>query len=167
VAVATITSVLIPTLRYSQVGSSHAQTVASEPKEIIPNDKYFKNELSYYHPGGKITVDTKSYEPSPKEFVIAPGVTLDITHAWAISTGSKSVVVALLDDGFFYDHEDLKDNIWHNPGETGRDANGYPKESNGKDDDGNGYVDDVIITPPSCIYLGPMTIFHRPGSSLS
>ena len=40
--------------------------------------------------------------------------------------------------------KDLKNNIWHNVGETGLDANGYRKESNGINDDGNGFVDDVI-----------------------
>ena len=63
--------------------------------------------------------------------------------AWTISSGNPSVVVALLDDGFAYWHEDVRDNIWSNPGETGLDATGHHKESNGIDDDGNGYVDDV------------------------
>jgi glycyl-tRNA synthetase beta subunit len=39
------------------------------------------------------------------------GIDADITRAWTISTGSKKVVVAVLDDGFFYDHEDLAGNI--------------------------------------------------------
>jgi subtilisin family serine protease len=117
---------------------------SSGQKSVVPNDPYFQNQISFYHPGGRIALDTHSHEPSKKEFVVEPGITLDITRAWAITTGSKSVVVAILDDGFFYDHEDLKDNIWHNPGETGLDARGYRKESNGIDDDGNGFVDDVM-----------------------
>ncbi len=44
------------------------------------------------------------------------------------------VIVAVLDSGVEVDHEDLKDVMWVNPGEIA---------GNGKDDDGNGYVDDI------------------------
>lgn len=52
--------------------------------------------------------------------------------------------MAILDDGFCYNHPDIRDNLWHNPGESGKDKNGFDKETNGVDDDHNGYVDDVI-----------------------
>jgi len=55
-------------------------------------------------------------------------------RAWNITTGSTNVKLAIADTGVAYDHEDLEDNIWHNPGES----------YNGSDSDGNGYVDDVI-----------------------
>src|SRR5207247_4339230 len=42
-----------------------------------------------------------------------------------------------------YAPEDLAANRWRNPGETGLDANGNDKATNGIDDDGDGYVDDV------------------------
>ncbi len=46
----------------------------------------------------------------------------------------KEVVVAVIDSGIDIEHEDLEDNIWVNADEIA---------GNGKDDDGNGYVDDV------------------------
>lgn len=46
----------------------------------------------------------------------------------------KTVIVAILDSGVDFDHEDLKDVMWVNPGEIA---------GNGLDDDKNGYIDDI------------------------
>jgi subtilisin family serine protease len=67
----------------------------------------------------------------------------DAQKAWRVSQGSKDVVVAVIDTGVDANHPDLKNNLWVNPGETGLDANGHDKATNGIDDDGNGFVDDV------------------------
>ena len=67
----------------------------------------------------------------------------DAARAWSVSRGSKKVIVAVIDTGIDINHEDLKNNLWKNPGETGLDAKGRDKASNGIDDDGNGFIDDV------------------------
>jgi thermitase len=64
------------------------------------------------------------------------------TKAWDLATGSKNVIVGIIDSGVNYSHPDIAPNYWTNPGESGVDANGNDKRSNGVDDDGNGYVDD-------------------------
>lgn len=53
--------------------------------------------------------------------------------AWQISTGDQSVV-AIISSGVKSNHPDLAANIWSNPYETAGD---------GKDNDGNGFTDDV------------------------
>lgn len=65
-------------------------------------------------------------------------------EAWvAGNIGSSDVHVVVLDQGIDISHPDLAANIGRNPGETGLDALGHDKATNGVDDDGNGYVDDV------------------------
>jgi|GEM_PF-679376 len=113
-------------------------------QEKVPNDPFYKYQFSFHNPGGKLTINTRSNKPSLKQFEAVKGIDLDIERAWQITTGSKEVVVAILDDGFCYDHPDIRENLWHNPGESGKDKNGFDKETNGVDDDQNGYADDVI-----------------------
>ncbi|HEY4644159.1 MAG TPA: S8 family peptidase, partial [Bacteroidota bacterium] len=56
-------------------------------------------------------------------------------EAWDITQGSAGVIIAIVDTGTDWNHPDLKDNIWVNPGEI---------PVNGVDDDNNGFVDDVV-----------------------
>ena len=56
-------------------------------------------------------------------------------EAWAAgNTGSSTVWVGIIDEGYMHTHEDLLANAGTNPGEIA---------GNGVDDDGNGYRDDV------------------------
>jgi subtilisin family serine protease len=119
-------------------------TAQSPSRRIVPNDPFFKYQVSFLNPGGQVKIERTSIKPSCVTLDAAAGIDPDITRAWTISTGSRAVVVAVLDDGFFYNHEDLAGNIWANPGETGPDATGHPRETNRIDDDKNGYVDDVM-----------------------
>ncbi len=80
----------------------------------------------------------------------------DALRGWQVSQGSRSIVVAIIDTGADVNHEDLKENIWTNPGESGVVDSDFcrnqkdplsnkmcNKATNGIDDDKNGFVDDV------------------------
>ncbi|MFA6131267.1 MAG: S8 family peptidase [Patescibacteria group bacterium] len=86
---------------------------------------------------------------------------IDAQSAWDVSTGSESIIVAVLDAGVDVDHEDLQANMWVNTGEIA---------SNGIDDDGNGFIDDVngwdfidddaSVTPDITIGANPEAAEH-------
>jgi len=54
--------------------------------------------------------------------------------AWGKISASPDVIIAVIDSGIQIDHPDLRNNIWRNQREI-------PK--NGRDDDGNGFIDDI------------------------
>jgi len=85
----------------------------------VPNDPYF-NQLwamrNTGQSGGTANAD------------------IDAVSAWNITTGSDTVIVAVIDTGIDYRHPDISANIWTNSHETA---------GNHADDDHNGYIDDV------------------------
>ncbi len=72
---------------------------------------------------------------SGQEVTATAGIDINLEDAYAVyDGGSRDVVIALIDTGVDYTHEDLQDVIWVNADEIA---------GNGIDDDGNGYIDDV------------------------
>lgn len=59
---------------------------------------------------------------------------IECPEAWDFEKGDPSVIIAIIDEGMDYNHEDLAGHMWQNAGEIPGDA---------VDNDGNGYVDDV------------------------
>lgn len=56
------------------------------------------------------------------------------SSAWDVTLGNSNIVVAIVDDGLRFTHEDMSPVIW---------TNGSEIAGNGIDDDGNGYIDDM------------------------
>jgi subtilisin family serine protease len=79
-------------------------------------------------------------------------VDIDATSAWSKATGA-GITIAILDDGLDFSQPELDGQRWVNPGET---------PSNGKDDDANGFVDDVNGVN-LCTADAPATTLHRPN----
>lgn len=107
-------------------------------------------QVLYAEPNFIQTIDTTSNDPlfsnmwglkntGQRIFGVpgTPDADIDAPEAWRLTTGSDSVTVGIVDTGVAYDHPDLSPNIWTNPGESGG-----GKETNGIDDDSNGFVDD-------------------------
>jgi subtilisin family serine protease len=86
----------------------------------IPNDTYFRNQWALHNDG--------TYANG------TPNADIDAPEAWEISTGTRNIIIAVLDSGIDYNHPDLVGNIWKNQGET----NCFDDVDN----DGNGYKDD-------------------------
>lgn len=95
--------------------------------------RYRKNpQVEYAEPNGIFRTQQMPNDPSYSslwgmEKIGAP-------EAWDRQTGSSAIIVADIDTGVDYTHEDLAANIWTNPDEI---------PGNGIDDDGNGYIDDI------------------------
>lgn len=63
------------------------------------------------------------------------GFDINAVPAWDVRSDTGDLIVAVIDTGTRFTHQDLAANVWKNPGEI---------PGNGVDDDGNGFVDDVF-----------------------
>ncbi|PYI81124.1 MAG: hypothetical protein DME26_20325, partial [Verrucomicrobia bacterium] len=117
--------------RYQQSGLvEYAEPDFTVKALLEPNDfRYYDNSLWSLH-------NTGIYGG-------VPGADIDAPLGWDIQNTASNVIVAVIESGVRLTHEDLAANLWTNPGETGNDALGRDKGSNGVDDDGNGFIDDV------------------------
>ncbi|MDB4349685.1 S8 family serine peptidase [Omnitrophica bacterium] len=85
--------------------------------EMVPDDPYYDSAGSWGQPYDDLWGLKK----------------INCEDAWDISQG-EGVIVAIIDTGVDYDHEDIKENIWTNEDEIA---------GNNIDDDDNGYIDDI------------------------
>jgi uncharacterized repeat protein (TIGR01451 family) len=112
------------TLQAIQALNSRPDVLYAEPNYVryktgVPNDTQYAQQWSLRNTGqsgGTANADIRAEQ------------------AWNTTTGSRNVVVGVIDEGVDITHPDLKDNIWKNPSEI---------PGNNIDDDGNGFVDDV------------------------
>ncbi|MCA8987034.1 MAG: S8 family serine peptidase, partial [Planctomycetaceae bacterium] len=94
-------------------------TTEVETTDTLPNDPSFGTLWGLHNTGQSSgTVDAD----------------IDAPEAWDLTTGSSDVIIGVIDTGINYNHVDLVNNIWTNPGEIA---------GNGIDDDNNGFIDDV------------------------
>ena len=85
---------------------------------VIPNDTYY----SSYGTWGQDHLDMYGLH------------CINVSGAWEYTTGSNEIVVAVIDSGIDYNHEDIIQNMWINEDEV---------PDNEIDDDGDGFVDNI------------------------
>ncbi len=115
---------------YSLVFEEHIEF--TDVQASLRNSKIFKS-IKIDHP--------VSIRKTPNDPIFSDQWNLEMIQAieaWDITTGGVTpeghdIVVAVVDNGFDVNHEDLRENIWTNPDEIPGD---------GLDNDGNGYIDD-------------------------
>ncbi|MDI6711552.1 MAG: S8 family serine peptidase, partial [Bacillota bacterium] len=107
----------------------NASVLYAEPNYIIrcsaimPNDPNFSSLWGLHNTGQLVNGVAGTVDAD-----------IDAPEAWNYTTGTGTIIIAVIDSGVAYDHPDLSGNIWVNSGEVA---------GNGRDDDGNGYIDDV------------------------
>lgn len=88
------------------------------------NDPGYKDQWHYSNNGDRIFAETTR-----------AGADINVEEAWKLAAGDPSLTVAIVDQGIKYSHPDLGANMWINEAEQ--------SGATGRDDDGNGYADDV------------------------
>jgi subtilisin family serine protease len=91
-------------------------------KLALADDSEFGNQWALRNTGQTINSSVGS-----------AGQDINSEQAWELVTDCRDSVVAVIDSGVNYNHEDLLTNIWSNPNEA----------ATGTDSDGNGYIDDI------------------------
>lgn len=125
------------------VSMSKATASTEKLKEIVAklNTSEFETIVEYAELNAKIQfyeapndpfyAEQRAFHPASEA---GTSYSLDLEAAWDLSQGSEDMIVAVIDTGVHYLHEDLRENMWVNEREI---------PGNGRDDDGNGYIDDI------------------------
>jgi parallel beta-helix repeat protein len=114
-------------------------TLVNLPENLSVEDALlkFKNASGVLYAERNYRISLESKEPNDPYYEAGNlwgMLKIDANDAWDIHTGSSEIIVAVIDGGVDYDHNDLADNMWINTGEI---------PDNYIDDDNNGYVDDI------------------------
>ena len=133
---------LVPNLRLIQLAPGQTVEEAIKQFEQLPG-------VVYAVPNHYVSIEAGIFPPRPAPdpdptpdpfsdplFDRSYGISkIGSPKSWTeFSTGNRSIVVAVIDTGVDYTHEDLSSNMWKNSKEI---------EANGIDDDNNGFIDDI------------------------
>ncbi len=128
---------------FSPIGAHLVQTPLAAGKAI--ELLYRSGAIQYAEPDYKVRAiavtpndpnfsDLWGLNNTGQQFGSTPDADIDAPEAWATRTDASQVIVAVVDTGVDYTHQDLSANMWKNPKEI---------PGNGIDDDNNGWIDDI------------------------
>ncbi len=114
-------------------GVSEVQSNISVEPMSFSNDTYADAQWAINNPGSYLYLT----ETGKANLTATPDIDMDVVEAWdnlkETQAAKHEVVVAVIDTGIDFQHPDLANRMWVNPGEI---------KDNGIDDDENGYTDD-------------------------
>jgi len=108
-------------------------TTKSIHKIAVPTD----NTVYVNIPAKKGALSNEELKQWPHADIVQdsiPGISLEMAYIFVADKKATPVIVAVIDSGIDIEHEDLKDVLWTNSNEI---------VGNRKDDDKNGYTDDI------------------------
>jgi len=135
------TAGLQPVKHFASIDVHLCRTVPGTDVEVAMRACRADNSIVYAEPNYIYHASRAPNDPRFGELwglQAASDADIDAPEAWDTQTGAQNVLVAVIDTGVDYTHEDLRANVWRNPGESGG-----GRETNGRDDDANGFIDDV------------------------
>ncbi|KAA3630925.1 MAG: hypothetical protein DWQ08_05530, partial [Proteobacteria bacterium] len=123
-------------LRYPQTLSSKIQSEVAKSRRLVFDPNTCRTKLEAPHDPYTRSGDLFGNGLPDQWALDRIGLGNDATSLWEVAGNGEPVTVAVIDTGLDWFHKDIdRDNVWFNADET---------PGNGRDDDGNGYVDDII-----------------------
>lgn len=131
-----------------------SQTLVSSSRWSFQQTGIYLIEIAFDLGGGNLISNSRAFRILPVQLPLAPPsssfgeglmtlyqqpvnwglLRISAPEAWMITHGRSDIVVAVIDTGIDTSIPQLAESMWVNPGEIA---------GNGRDDDGNGYVDDI------------------------
>lgn len=138
----------VPKVRLQQANAAFGAQVISDTSELgwhvmsLPEGLTVEAAIDYYRSLPEVEYAEPDYliyplaiPPNDPKYSAQWGLDrIGATNAWLQTLGSTNVVVGILDSGLDPNHPDLVSNLWTNVKEIAK---------NGKDDDANGFIDDI------------------------
>ncbi len=128
----------------------------------LPSDTHFCGQWNFHNTGGDCAGAA----------VGTADADVDAVQAWDVMQGAINAapsIIAFLDNGIFYSQPDLIDNMWINKQEDitdnlQLDTELFFHDDNTIDDDGNGYLDDVIGFNFKAAWQWAKNLGFKPGA---
>jgi subtilisin family serine protease len=118
------------------------QNIAVPEGETVPSlvAKYQKSGLVRFAEPDYVghTASTTPNDPKYVDGTLWGLNTIDAPHGWDVLTSASNIVMAVLDTGVRYTHEDLASNMWVNPTDQSHGLNALTGTTDPNDDNGHG-----------------------------